>query len=145
MTNAEIREKWKKIEPKVIQGIKDGLYSSSYEDIVRNLAQLILEDSFSDERFEVINWGEYQGTMIFIFADDSYQPTEDDTYIVSNYYGSCSGCDQLLSITEYEEGPVKDENTVNDLLSLVRDIYERIRPLSDLQTIPSLTTQKDNK
>jgi hypothetical protein len=143
MTNAEIRENWKKFEPKIIQGIKDGLYSDSYEGIVRNLAQLILGSNYSEERFLAIDWGEYQGTLIFIFAPDTYQPDEDETYIVSNYYGSCSGCDQLLSITDYHDGPIEDENTINDLLSLVRDIYERIRPLSDLQTIPSLI--KDNK
>lgn len=141
MTYNEIRAKWREIEPQVIQGIKEGAYSDSYETIVRNLAKLILGDSYSDERFQVIDWGDYQGTKIFIFAACYYQPDETDTYIVSNYYGSCSGCDQLLGIVGYSEElePISDENTINDLLSLVRDIYERIRPLSDLQKIPSLT------
>lgn len=143
MTYEEIRAKWHDIEPKVIQGIKEGLYSDSYEDIVKNLAKLILEDAYSEERFSVIDWGDYQGTQIFIFAETCYQPDECDTYIVSNYYGSCSGCDQLLGIVGFSQGPITDENTINDLLSLVRDIYERIRPLSDLQKIPSLAEQKD--
>lgn len=141
MTYEEIRKKWRDIEPKVIQGIKDGLYSNSYEDIVRNLAKLLLEEAYSDERFEIIDWGDYQGTQIYLFAECYYQPTENDTYIVSNYYGSCSGCDQLLGIVGYssDQEPITDENTINDLLSLVRDIYERIRPLSDLQKIPRLS------
>lgn len=144
-TYNEIRAKWKDIEPKVIQGIKEGLYSNSYEGIVRNLAKLLLEESYSEERFTVIDWGDYQGTRIYIFAESCCQPSEIDTYIVSNYYGSCSGCDQLLGIVGYsfEQEPITDENTINDLLSLVRDIYERIRPLSDLQKIPSLAEQKD--
>ena len=143
MTYNEIRAKWKDIEPKVIQGIKDGLYSDSYEDIVRNLAKLLLEEAYSEERFTVIDWGEYQGTRIYLFAETCYQPTENDTYIVSNYYGSCSGCDQLLGIVGYGNGQITDENTINDLLSLVRDIYERIRPLTDLQKIPSLAEQRE--
>lgn len=142
MTYEEIRKKWRDIEPKVIQGIKEGLYSNSYEDIVINLAKLLLEDLYSEERFTVIDWGNYQGTCIYLFAENCYQPNEDETYIVSNYYGSCSGCDQLLGIVGYADGPITDENTINDLLSLVRDIYERIRPLSDLQKIPRLE-QKD--
>lgn len=145
MTYNEIRAKWKDIEPKVIQGIKDGLYSNSYEDIVRNLAKLLLEEAYSDEMFEIIDWGDWQGTRIYLFAESCYQPDENETYIVSNYYGSCSGCDQLLGIVGYVDGqePITDEDTINDLLSLVRDIYERIRPLSDLQKIPSLAEQKD--
>lgn len=139
MTYAQIRAMWKDIEPEIIQGIKDGLYSESYSDIVKNLAKLILRDNFSDERFMEIDWGDYQGTKIYIFASGVYQPDEDDTYIVSNYYGSCSGCDQLLGITGYLTRAITDENVINDLLSLVRDIFERIRPLSNLQNIPSLT------
>ncbi len=142
MTYAEIRAMWKDIEPEIIQGIKDGLYSESYSDIVKNLAKLILRDNFSNERFMEIDWGEYQGTKIYVFASRTYQPDENDTYIVSNYYGSCSGCDQLLSITDYDTGAITDENTINDLLSLTRDIFERIRPLSNLQNIPSLIDEK---
>ena len=127
MNYEEIRAKWKQIEPQIIQGIKDGIYSDSYEDIVKNLAKLILEDDFDEDRFITIDWGDYQGTKIFIFASNSYQPEESETYIVSNYYGSCSGCDQLLGIVYPGDKP-EDENTINDLLSLVRDIYERIRP-----------------
>lgn len=138
MKYAQIRAMWKDIEPEIIQGIKDGLYSESYSDIVKNLAKLILRDKFSDERFTEIDWGDYQGTKIYIFASSVYQPDEDDTYIVSNYYGSCSGCDQLLGITNYLTGAITDENVINDLLSLVRDIFERIRPLSNLKNIPSL-------
>lgn len=138
MNLQEIRAKWKDIEPQIIQGIKDGKYSDSYEDIVRNLAKLILEDRYDDKRFTVIDWGDYQGTMIYVFADTSYQPDEDNTYIVSNYYGSCSGCDQLLGITEYSSGPIDNDTKINDLLSLIHDIFDRIRPLSNLQTIPSL-------
>ena len=141
MTVNEIRAKWKEIEPKLIEHIRKGDCSKSYEDIVKLLSVLLLGPSKDYEhKFHTIDYGDYQGTQVFIFAEDIYQPDVDEIYIVSNYYGSCSGCDQLLSITDYNDVP-ESEDEVNDILSLCHDIWDRIRPLSALKDVAKFETQ----
>lgn len=139
MTVNEIRAKWREIEPKLIEHIRKGDCSKSYEDIVKLLAGFLVGPGDKWERtFHNIDFGHCQGMQVFLFAEDIYQPDIDEIYIVSNYYGSCSGCDQLLSITCYNDVP-QNEDEVNDILSLCHDIWDRIRPLSSLKDVSELS------
>ena len=53
-----------------------------------------------------IDDGDYQRVVIFILHKDAYQPDIEDYVYTNTYYGSCSGCDALLGINEYEMCPV---------------------------------------
>jgi len=89
-----------------------------------------------------IDYGDYQGTLILAFAKDVYQPSASETYYTYVEYGSCSGCDTLLSIVhnspfcydEYDELDDADkeeydkikEQQINDLLTLCLHMVEKI-------------------
>lgn len=68
----------------------------SYEDIVRAVAQHM--PNMKADNIHRIDDGDYQGTLLFIIPEDSYQPSQ--YWSTKVYYGSCSGCDTLASIRE---------------------------------------------
>lgn len=89
-----------------------------YSKIVKKLFELVINDSqdagtarynFRTDKLTIIDHGEYQGTELFILFDDTYQPDVSDYVMTHNYYGSCSGCDTLLSIISYDELPTADQ------------------------------------
>lgn len=94
-----------------------------YIDLIYIVSKCILGDKYSQENVKKIDFGDYQGTNFFIFASDSYQPDAEETYITHNYYGSCSGCDALLSITKYETDKFSEEQ-IEELLYLVCQLFQ---------------------
>lgn len=106
-------------------------YPDSYQDIVEAVVTLIhkhLADVVyyrpDPTRISIIDHGDYQGTLLFIIADTSYQP--DDFWFVKVSYGSCSGCDTLESIID---GP--DDNKLGDYMTLALHILQGLTVLSD--------------
>lgn len=73
----------------------------------------------------LIDNGDYQGTLLFIIPFDTYQPTCGEYLLTYADYGSCSGCDTLMAITEYESGSPSEEQ-LNDLMMLCLDILEHV-------------------
>jgi hypothetical protein len=77
-------------------------HPESYKDIVRAVVETLNPDDDyglpDSERIHVIDDGEYQGTLLFIIAANSYQPS--DYWFVKVSYGSCSACDTLQSIRD---------------------------------------------
>lgn len=76
----------------------------------------------------VINDGNYQGTLIFMMHKETYQPDPEEYYWTHNFYGSCSGCDALLNISEYDEG-LPNEKQVRGYMNLCLHIIQRLKPL----------------
>jgi len=106
----------------------------SYEDLVKEIIVNILNvgeeeyDCYDVERLTTIDDGDYQGTQLFIFPTKTYQPGVGDYIITHNYYGSCSGCDTLLSISEYSDDvPTKEQ--VEDYMSLCLHLIEKMKVL----------------
>ena len=98
---------------------------SEYKDIYKKLFELVIIkpnsyfDSWNWERFKVIDDGDYQGTLIFILCNESYQPDLDDYIFTEVNYGSCSGCDTFQHIRDLVWD--KDKNTdeqVNQYMTL---------------------------
>lgn len=58
-----------------------------------------------------VDFGDYCGTLIFITPTRSYEPDIYEHVITYIYYGSCSCCDTLLGISDYESGLPSDEQT----------------------------------
>lgn len=95
-----------------------------------NYGDLSDDEEFSED-FDVSDHGNWQGTQIFLLHKDVYRPDISNYYIFDNYYGSCSGCDTLLSISRYEEGiPTKEQ--VDEYMTLCLHMVQRMRWLGDL-------------
>ena len=86
-------------------------HPEDYKDIVKAVVNVLGSDSGhgvpDPERIHMIDDGDYQGTLLFVIAAKGYQP--DNYWAVKVGYGSCSGCDTLLAISDYSYGPPKDK------------------------------------
>lgn len=109
----------------------------SYETIVKLIFQFVINAEIAEKcgmtaydinRLHVIDDGDYQGTQLFIIPKDTYQPCPDDYIITTVSYGSCSGCDTLLSISLYEEG-IPSEQQVKDYMTLCLHLLQRMKTI----------------
>ncbi len=106
----------------------------SYEFLVKCIIDEILnngvcDSEFSSKKLKVIDYGDYQGSMIFIFPKNLYQPGLNDTYYTTMEYGSCAGCDILLKIIcDYFEvvNSNKHKDLVDDLMTLCLHLFQNI-------------------
>ena len=124
-----VKEGWYKNEAKLEEKIKN----MSWEGIVdyKTLVILSVDTILNDPELSDYNWdteniteidnGAYQGTLLYIIPRDTYQPSEYDYLMTCVGYGSCSGCDSLEAIRNYEGGPVTQSEALQ-LKGLCRDI-----------------------
>jgi hypothetical protein len=124
-------ESWEENKNKLAEEIKQTKQSElSYKWFVENIARIIV--GIDDTKIHEIDDGEYQGTLIYIFCDSKrYQPCVGDYYLTSVEYGSCSGCDMLEGIREYEEGLPSDRQVKHYMticLHLVQRMIKLIPP-----------------
>lgn len=102
---------------------------SSYKKIVTKLFELCLingDNIFDLSRMTVIDDGDYQGTEIFIIPKRTYQPNISDYVITHTYYGSCSGCDTLQSICDYEKDLPTNEQ-VKEYMTLALHLVQKLK------------------
>ena len=106
-----------------------------YKDIVVKLFELVItevqdQDGYSEKfdisKMTVIDDGDYQGTTIYIIPKDTYQPSINDYVITDNYYGSCSGCDTLLAISEYEDD-LPNKEQVKEYMTIALHLVQKMR------------------
>jgi hypothetical protein len=107
-----------------------------YYDLVKLAIDCILNHSTEDyedcgyshkwdtENITVIDNGDYQGTLLFMIPAKCYQPSECEYLLTFAGYGSCGGCDALLSIVEFAY-EMTDE-IARDLLTLCKHLIENI-------------------
>ena len=129
-------EKWDGNKDLLEKHLRDhsNLGSVNYIDLVKMVVGIIFNtDSFTiydvDKITEIDN-GDYQGTLLYLIPDDSYQPYEGDYLMTYVGYGSCSGCDTLQSIQSfiYSDEDVPDR-VISDFMTLCKDIVSNtIRP-----------------
>ena len=110
-------------------------YYSDYKTIVVKLFELVITeienewsgtDKFDISKMTVIDDGNYQGTTIYIIPKDTYQPSISDYVITDNYYGSCSGCDTLLAISEYSDD-LPSEEQVKEYMTIALHLVQKLR------------------
>lgn len=77
----------------------------SYEKLIKIVLDKIINtdndvygETINLNKIIKIDYGDYQGTLIFVFPADCYQPSPYDTYYTTVSYGSCSVCDTLMSV-----------------------------------------------
>lgn len=116
----------------------------TYEKIVKQLVRIVInpyirETKYEDEFMEeldledmiTIDHGDWQGTQIFIFHKDTYQPGVDDYYYTHNYYGSCSGCDTLLSLLEWDDEALPTKSQVDGYMELALHLLQKFKNLKE--------------
>lgn len=81
-------------------------HPESYAEIVKEVVKTIGEP-LDVNRITEIDHGNYQGTLVYVIAVEGYQPS--DYFSVAINYGSCSVCDTLEGIRDYESGVPKAE------------------------------------
>lgn len=78
---------------------------ADYSDLVKKMVEFIFDTEEMNTSYQSyvfnpknkIDDGDYQGTEIFFINKNTYQPFETDYIVTFINYGSCSGCDTLLS------------------------------------------------
>lgn len=78
-------------------------------------------------KLRCIDDGDYQGTLIFIAPFDTYEPSGDEYVYVVIDYGSCSGCDTLLSLQSNDNPEVR----AHDYLELILHIMQKTKILGE--------------
>ena len=97
------------------------LVKLTFEVIYNNGLHKYEDDILDLDSIHEIGAGNYQGTLLYLIPFDSYHPNEYEYLMTYVGYGSCSGCDALLSIqNRYYGAPPKQ--MVDDLMALCKDI-----------------------
>lgn len=134
--NKKIIELWNKNHKGLKKDIEMNIQKYQdydYKDILKKIIEIVLngdrdhdlyDREFNADAITVIDDGDYQGTQVFIFPKECYQP-EDTEYIgTSVYYGSCSGCDTLLDAQMMDDG---EEEFVRDIMTLSLHMVQKMR------------------
>lgn len=129
----EFIDKWEK-HKKELENYFRNTNQKEYDEywkIVRKIVELILnadDEDYDkwDDGIQIIDDGDYQGTQIFVIHKDTYQPDIEEYVYTSNYYGSCSGCDTLLSISHYDD-ELPSENQINEYMLLSLHLIQNFR------------------
>lgn len=111
----------------------ESLNDCQYKYLVKLVVDCILNQGEDDttgfvwdsERITEIDDGKYQGTLLYLIPVEDYCPAEYDYLMTYVNYGSCSGCDTLLSIQDYGEKRLTDSQ-VKGFMSLCKDILTNI-------------------
>lgn len=103
---------------------------NTYRKILEALFRIVInrDDSYSFDLDDitVIDSGEYQGSLIFILHLDTYQPIPTEHLYTFVYYGSCSCCDTLKGIHEYDEG-LPDEKQIREYMFLAVHMLQKCK------------------
>ena len=108
-----------------------------YKEILSLIFELVVEKVDKDgvsftiqkENIRTIDDGEYEGTLIYIIPIDRPFIDVSDYLITDNYYGSCSGCDALLSISDCESKK-PNEIQVKEYMTIALHLVQKLRWMS---------------
>lgn len=104
----------------------------NYETIWNKVLELVVNPThwqgFNLAQTVEIDHGDYQGTLIFITPLNTCQPCGYDYVVTEVYYGSCSGCDTLLGISDYGDN-IPNEQQVKDYMTLALHLLQKAKPL----------------
>lgn len=104
------------------ESLKD--FNGSYQELVRLTIRFLSEHGADLDPLRVteVDYGDYQGTLIFVIGGAGYQPS--DHYTVRVSYGSCSACDSLWGALGEDE----PERT-SSLFALATHIIQGIKEI----------------
>ena len=104
---------------------------SSYGEIWRLVLLAIINKDdacrhFNTNAISEIDDGDYQGTILFLTPEETYQPSQSEYISTYVWYGSCSGCDTLLGISEYDDG-IPNTQQVEDYMQLALHMLQHAK------------------
>lgn len=126
---------WDKNSNKLKEYIKTHIqsdYCNSYEQLVKLLFNIVInpevdqccDNIFDIDNMTVVDDGDYQGTLIFILHKEYYEPDVGDYVYTSVSYGSCSGCDTLQGIHQYDDDQLPSDTQVEDYMLLLLHLLQ---------------------
>ena len=138
----KIIEKWDKYKGDLEKTLRrKNLYDLEYSDLMALVVKEIFnkgcdeyDDPWDIENITKIDNGGYQGTILWLIPRKTYQPCEYEYLMTYVNYGSCSGCDTLLSIQSniyWEERETNNysETVIKDIMTLCLHLVQNtIRP-----------------
>ena len=129
-------KKWDENKDKLEAALRSGTTWNGccYFDLVKLVVNQILNNGSDDydaykwsaDQITEIDDGDYQGTLIYVIPLSTYQPSESEYLMTYVWYGSCSGCDTLLAIQNYDDGSKLDDSQVRDFMALCKDIVSNM-------------------
>ena len=128
-----------------LEAIYKEKHPENYLELVINVIKIIESDEHGDissERVREIDDGDYQGTLLYLIADNSYQPS--DYWYARVNYGSCSGRDTLEAIRNYDNKKPTVQQ-IKDYLLLSLHIVEWLRPLPNTNNIVDASPDDSEK
>ena len=129
----EIVQAWEENKGKMRTWFSSNImqHYDEYIKIVEKLfSREIMPSLYLDtDRITEIDDGEYGGTKIFIIPRDTYQPTIEDYIYTCAYYGTCSACDTLESIIEYDYDKYPTDKQVDELMTLCLHLVQKAKYL----------------
>ena len=127
------KEMWDKNQDTLKEALKNDftLNECEYVDLLRLVVKHVLNNNnagikWSPDKITQIDNGDYQGTLLFLIPQDTYQPGEYEYLMTYVGYGSCSGCDTLLGIQDWKSNIPPTEQQLKDYMSLCRDLVVRM-------------------
>ena len=131
-------EKWDKNKDKLEAALrKTDISRVEYRDLLVLTVDHILNDGgyneprWNTEKITEIDDGNYQGTLLYLIPEDTYQPSEGKYLMTYIGYGSCSCCDLLQSIRPYSDEETTDDD-IAEFMALCKDfITNMIKPYND--------------
>ena len=131
-------EQWDKNKLRLEQTLRNDptLNSCDY----KHLVELVVDNVFNEDgsnamrtwdskNITVIDNGDYQGTLLFLIPLNTYQPTADEYLMTYVFYGSCSGCDALLSLQGLPSIQQPSKAQIKGFMYLCKDLVcNTIRP-----------------
>lgn len=107
---------------------------NQYKEIVTKIFELCITKAskyvgFNIKNMTVINDGNNQGTEIYIIPFDNYQPDINGYVYTHTYYGSCSGCDTLMNISDSCYG-LPSEEQIKEYMILSLHLVQKLKFLN---------------
>ena len=109
---------------------------SCYKDIVQAVIAILDKTETygapNANGIHEINDGDYQGTLLYIIPEDTYQPH--NYWYVRVWYGSCSGCDTLEAIQESkpwrkDEKDLHKDKRIKEYMTLALHIIQQLKSM----------------
>lgn len=145
-------EKWDKNKTLLMNALQsEEIYNKlgnyTYIDLVKLVVKYILNDGKAEEYYNADEWdeynitevdnGDYQGTLLYLIPAKICRPCEKEYLVTFVDYGSCSGCDTLLSIQSCipshvyckseEEFSTMKRKTIEDFMTLCLHLVQHMK------------------
>lgn len=89
---------------------------------------MLIDKRYKPDRITIVDDGDWQGTQLFLIPEDVYPPSPGQYLLTHTYYGSCSGCDTLKKINQYEAGLPSEDQIAAYMTLLLHLIQKMTRP-----------------